>query len=49
VLLYAGEKQGEPTIHYGPFVAGSTAGIEQMYRDYRAGRFTKLSELREHG
>jgi redox-sensitive bicupin YhaK (pirin superfamily) len=45
VLLYAGARQGEPTIHYGPFVAGSAAGIERMYRDYHAGRFTKLSEI----
>ncbi len=45
VLLYAGARQDEPTIHYGPFVAGSVAGIEAMYRDFRAGRFTKVSEL----
>lgn len=45
VLLYAAERQEEPTIQQGPFVAGSRAAIEQMYRDYRAGRFTPLSEL----
>jgi redox-sensitive bicupin YhaK (pirin superfamily) len=45
VLLYAGARQGEPTVHYGPFVAGSAAGIEAMYREFRAGRFTKVSEL----
>jgi redox-sensitive bicupin YhaK (pirin superfamily) len=45
VLLYAGARQDEATIHYGPFVAGGAPAIEQMYRDFRAGRFTKLSEL----
>jgi redox-sensitive bicupin YhaK (pirin superfamily) len=45
VLLYAGARQGEPTVHYGPFVAGSMAGIEGMYRDCRRGRFPKSSEL----
>lgn len=45
VLLYAGEPQDEPTVQYGPFVAGSPAAIERMYRDYRAGRFTRLSTL----
>jgi redox-sensitive bicupin YhaK (pirin superfamily) len=45
VLLYAGARQEEPTVHHGPFVAGSVAGIEAMYRDFRAGRFTKVSEL----
>jgi quercetin 2,3-dioxygenase len=45
VILYAGQRQNEPTVHYGPFVAGSMEGIERMYRDYRAGRFTRISNL----
>lgn len=45
VLLYAGERQNEPTVHYGPFVAGSNAGIERMYRDFRAGRFASLHDV----
>lgn len=44
-LLYAGQRQNEPTVHHGPFVAGSLAAIERMFRDYRAGRFTRISEL----
>ncbi len=45
VLLYAGERQNEPTIHHGPFVGGSETDIVRMYRDYHAGRFAKVSEL----
>jgi len=41
VLLYSGQRQNEPTIQQGPFVAGSPAAIEQMHRDYRAGRFVR--------
>jgi redox-sensitive bicupin YhaK (pirin superfamily) len=45
VLLYTGQRQNEPTVHYGPFVAGSIEGIQRMYRDYRAGKFTPISRL----
>jgi redox-sensitive bicupin YhaK (pirin superfamily) len=45
VILYAGQRQNEATVHYGPFVAGSTEAIARMYRDYREGRFTRISEL----
>lgn len=45
VLLYTGEPQNEPTVQHGPFVAGSRAGIEKMYRQFRAGAFTPLSRL----
>ncbi|MBZ5712868.1 pirin family protein [Nannocystis pusilla] len=47
VLLYAGQRQNEPTIHHGPFVAGSESTIVRMYHDYRAGRFVPVSQL-EH-
>ncbi len=49
VLLYAGERQNEPMVHHGPFVAGSIPAIERMFRDYRAGRFTRISELARTG
>lgn len=45
VLLYAGQRQEEPTVQHGPFVAGSQAAIEKMFREFRAGRFTPISEL----
>jgi quercetin 2,3-dioxygenase len=45
VILYAGQRQDEPLIHYGPFVAGSEADIARMYREYRAGRFARVSQL----
>ena len=44
-LVYAGQRQNEPTVHYGPFVAGSTTAIERMFRDYRAGRFESLHHV----
>jgi hypothetical protein len=43
VLLYCGERQNEPTVQKGPFVAGSLAAIEQMHLDYRAGRFVRTA------
>jgi redox-sensitive bicupin YhaK (pirin superfamily) len=42
-LLYCGERQNEPTVQKGPFVAGSVAAIEQMHLDYRAGRFVRTA------
>lgn len=44
-LLYAGRRQGEPTVQRGPFVAGSEIDIAAMFRAYRAGRFTPVSQL----
>lgn len=44
-LLYAGQRQNEPTVQHGPFVAGSPQAIERMFREYRAGRFTPISQL----
>jgi redox-sensitive bicupin YhaK (pirin superfamily) len=45
VLLYAGRRQSEPTVHRGPFVAGSPQALARMYEDYSAGRFPRVSEL----
>jgi redox-sensitive bicupin YhaK (pirin superfamily) len=45
VLLYAGERQNETTLQHGPFVAGSLAELERLFREYRAGRFARISEL----
>jgi len=45
VVLYAGQRQNEPTVHRGPFVAGSMTDLALMYQRYRSGSFTRLSEL----
>ena len=45
IVLYSGEAQREPLVHYGPFAAGSVAEIEEMFRRYRAGRFESMSAI----
>jgi quercetin 2,3-dioxygenase len=45
IVLYAGEPQREPLVHYGPFAAGSVAEIEEMFHRYRAGRFESMSAI----
>jgi quercetin 2,3-dioxygenase len=45
LVLYAGEPQREPLVHYGPFAAGSVAEIEEMFRRYRAGRFESMNAI----
>jgi redox-sensitive bicupin YhaK (pirin superfamily) len=45
IVLYAGEPQREPLVHYGPFAAGSVAEIEEMFHRYRAGRFDSMSAI----
>jgi quercetin 2,3-dioxygenase len=44
-VLYAGEPQYEPTVHHGPFVAGSQEEIVDYFRDFRAGKFESMSSL----
>ncbi len=46
LVLYAGEPIGEPLIQHGPFVADSAATINDLFRRYRAGEFTKMSQMR---
>jgi quercetin 2,3-dioxygenase len=45
LVLYAGEPIGEPLVQHGPFVAGSPAEIVDFHRQFRAGRFTPMSEV----
>jgi redox-sensitive bicupin YhaK (pirin superfamily) len=45
-VLYAGEPQNEPTVQRGPFVAGSDADIARLHREFRAGTFERMSNLR---
>lgn len=44
-VLYAGEPHGEPLVQRGPFVAGSLDEIARQHHAFRAGRFTRMSEL----
>jgi quercetin 2,3-dioxygenase len=44
-VLYAGQPQNEPLLHYGPFIGDDERVLTQMFHDFRAGRFTRLSEL----
>jgi redox-sensitive bicupin YhaK (pirin superfamily) len=45
LVLYAGQPIGEPLVHHGPFVAGSTWEITEFHRRFRAGQFTSMSQL----
>jgi redox-sensitive bicupin YhaK (pirin superfamily) len=45
LVLYAGRPIGEPLVQHGPFVAGSDAEIVQLHRRFRAGEFTRMSQL----
>ena len=45
VVLYAGEPHGEGLVQHGPFVAGDEDGIARFFREYRSGRFARLSQL----
>ncbi|HSY37995.1 MAG TPA: pirin-like C-terminal cupin domain-containing protein [Polyangia bacterium] len=45
LVLYAGEPIGEPLVQHGPFVAGSSAEIAEFHRQFRAGRFTPMSQV----
>jgi len=47
VVLYAGEPQREPLVHYGPFVGGSQSDIHRLFHEYRSGRFEPLSHVAE--
>lgn len=46
LVLYAGLPIGEPLIQHGPFVADSPATISDLFRRFRAGEFTQMSQLR---
>jgi redox-sensitive bicupin YhaK (pirin superfamily) len=44
-VLYAGEPQNVPIVLHGPFAADTKEEIARFYNDYRAGLFTRMSEL----
>jgi redox-sensitive bicupin YhaK (pirin superfamily) len=45
LVLYAGQPQRDPIISHGPFIGDSKDDIVRLYTEYRAGRFTRLSDL----
>jgi redox-sensitive bicupin YhaK (pirin superfamily) len=45
LVLYAGEPQGDAIVASGPFIGDTDADIRRLFAEYRAGRFTRLSEL----
>jgi hypothetical protein len=49
VVLYTGEPQREPLVHYGPFVAGNLAEIHDFNRRFRNGEFTSMSAIAQEG
>jgi redox-sensitive bicupin YhaK (pirin superfamily) len=48
-VIYAGEPQNEPLIHHGPFVGDDEQVLRGFFRDFRAGQFTRMSELSSGG
>ena len=44
VLLYAGQMQHEPIVHYGPFVGDTQADIVRDYQNYQAGKMQHINE-----
>ena len=45
LVLYAGEPQGSPIVSYGPFIGDSNDDINRLFAEYRAGRFSRMSEV----
>lgn len=44
-VLYAGQPQHDPIVSHGPFIGDTREDIARLYSEYRAGTFTKMSEL----
>ncbi len=47
LVLYAGQPQGDPIVSYGPFIGDSKQDIARLFSEYQAGRFPRLSELKQ--
>jgi redox-sensitive bicupin YhaK (pirin superfamily) len=45
LVLYTGQPQGDRIVSHGPFIGDSKDDIVRLYSEYRAGRFTRMSEL----
>ena len=44
-VLYAGQPQHDPIVSHGPFIGDTREDIARLYSEYRAGTFTRMSEL----
>ena len=45
LVLYAGQPQGTPIVAQGPFIGDTADDIKRSYREYREGRFPRMSEI----
>ncbi len=45
LVVYLGQRQDEPNVQHGPFVAASEAAIQRAFARYRRGEFTPVSQL----
>ena len=45
LVLYAGQRQGDAIVTYGPFVGDSPDDIRRLYDEYRDGGFERMSDL----
>ena len=47
LVVFAGQPQGDPIVSYGPFFGDTKQDIAGLFAEYQAGRFVRLSELRQ--
>ncbi len=47
LVLYAGKPTGDHIVSHGPFIAGSSEDIQQLYQDYRQGKMKHISTVPE--
>ena len=47
VILYAGQRQGDPIVSHGPFIGDSQQDIARLVAQYQAGQFPRLSQWRK--
>jgi redox-sensitive bicupin YhaK (pirin superfamily) len=45
LVLYAGQPQGDPIVSQGPFIGDTREDIIRLHREYRAGRFERMSQI----
>lgn len=46
-ILYAGQPQHDPIVSHGPFIGDTDDDIRRLYREYRSGEMSHISELAE--
>lgn len=47
VILYAGQPQGDEIVSHGPFIADTKEDIQRLYREYRQGEMSHITEVEE--